>query len=94
MPQSSEYASGCNYRKVLNIPGLTTRLVAAYAGVTQGCKDAWVWLNNAWIICSDYDRVVNLPLVLKIAGGNLRQGCEYAWLTQGLEYAWINLKKP
>ena len=34
--QGSEYALGCNYLRVLNIPGFRVCQVSAYANVPQG----------------------------------------------------------
>ena len=38
--QGSEYVSGCNYGKILNIPGFQVYQVSAYASVTQGFEYA------------------------------------------------------
>ena len=38
MWQGAEYASGCNYGRVLNIPGFRVCQVSAYASVAQGSE--------------------------------------------------------
>ena len=38
--RGSEYASGCNYRRVLNIPGFRVCQVSAYASLAQGSEYA------------------------------------------------------
>ena len=40
MWQGSEYVSGCNHGRVLNILGIPVRQVSAYASVTQGSEYA------------------------------------------------------
>ena len=40
---------GCEYGRVLNIPGLWKCYVSKYARVTQGFEYAWICLNNSWI---------------------------------------------
>ena len=41
MPEKgSEYASGCKYEKILNIPGFYMYQVSAYARVTGGSEYA------------------------------------------------------
>ena len=42
-----------------------------YASIRQGSEFARLWLNNAWISCSDYDKVMNMP-------GQSFTGFEYA----------------
>ena len=42
MWQGSEYVSGCNYGRVLNILGIRAPQVSAYASVTQGSEYAWL----------------------------------------------------
>ena len=56
----SEYASECNYRRVLNIPRSRISQISAYASVTQGFECTWIWPNNAWINCCEYDEVLNM----------------------------------
>ena len=51
---NSEYASGRNYGRVLNIPGFRICYISAYVSVTQGYEYAWIWQNNGWSNC--YDR--------------------------------------
>ena len=58
--QGSEYESGCNYGKVLIIPGFQISQVSSNTRVTQVSEYASIWLNNAWINCSDYSRVLHL----------------------------------
>ena len=40
MRQSSEYASGYNYGRILDIPGFRACQVSAYASVAQGSEYA------------------------------------------------------
>ena len=55
--QGSEYGSDSNYERVLNISEFQ---VSAYACLTKGSEYASKWLNNVWINCSDYDRVLKI----------------------------------
>ena len=48
----SEYALGCSYGRVLNIPGLRVCQVSAYASVAQGSKYTRIM---------SYGRVLNMP---------------------------------
>ena len=50
--QCSEYALGCNYGRVLNIPGLRVCQVSAYTSVVQGFECGWIMPNG---------RVLNMP---------------------------------
>ena len=50
--QGSEYASGCNYGRVLNIPGLRACQVFMYVSVAQGSE---------YVRIMPYDRVLNMP---------------------------------
>ena len=82
--QNSEYASGCNYGRVLNIPGFRVYQVSAYARVAQGSECAW----------STFHRVLN-----KLSGkasGSKCQGSEYDSLSicEGYTGCWICLNKP
>ena len=101
MRQGPEYVSECTYRGVMNFPGFRIWQVSAYASVTQGSEYAWIWLN-AWISCSDYGRVINMPgqsftgfwiclPILNMPGFRIWKGCEYARVTQG---CWLYLNKP
>ena len=88
--------TGCNYRRVLNIPGFRVCEVSGYASIAQGYEYAWIWLNNALWQGSEYDwstfhKVLNRPPVLNMPGLRIWQGCEYARVTQVAEYAWISL---
>ena len=56
-----EYVLGCYYERVLNIPGFWICQVSAYASVTQASEYTRIWLNNSWIKCSNYDRIMNMP---------------------------------
>ena len=38
MLKGSKYASGCNYVRVLNIPGFRLCQISAYASVAQGSE--------------------------------------------------------
>ena len=52
MWQGSEYAPGCNYGRVLNIPRFRLCQVSTYASVAQGSEFHWILLNNAlWQGC-------------------------------------------
>ena len=42
----TEYGSGCNYERVLNIPGLQVCQASAYASVAQGSEYDSILLNN------------------------------------------------
>ena len=56
--------SGFLILRVLNIPGFRICNVLyhmTYASIIQGSEYARLWLNNAWISCSDYGRVMNMP---------------------------------
>ena len=50
--QGSEYASGCNYGRVLRIPGIWVCDVSACTSVAQGFEYVWIML---------YGRVLNMP---------------------------------
>ena len=75
--------------------------ISAYGSVIWGSEYAWIWLNNAWINCSDYSRalnawynfsrVFNMPSVLNMPGVVIRQGWQYVRVTKGFDYAyaWI-----
>ena len=67
--------------RVLDIPEFQMFQVSAYASVTQASECGWIWLNNGWIDCADYGRVVNMP-------GQVLQDFEYASRSkcQGLKY--------
>ena len=58
-----------------------------YARVTQGSEYAWIWLNNAWLNCADYSKVLHMVS----QGFEYASGSKYARVTQGSEYAWISL---
>ena len=93
----SEYASGCNYGRVLNIPGFQVCQISAYATVAQGPEYASIRLNNAlWLgskyAWSKFNRVLNKPPVLNMPGVRIWQSCEYVRVTQGA--FWICLNKP
>ena len=45
--QGSEYTSGCNYVRILNILGFQVCQFSIYASVAQGSEYAQIWLNNA-----------------------------------------------
>ena len=49
--QGSEYASGYNYGRVLNIPGFWVCQISAFANDAQGFEYAWIWLHMVgfWI---------------------------------------------
>ena len=92
----SEYASGCNYGRVLNI---RVCQVSAYVNIAQGSEYVWIWLNNAlWqgseYACSIFHKVLNKPPVLNMLAFRIWQDYEYASVTQGAEQAWINLSMP
>ena len=90
--------SGFNNGSVLNIPRFRICQVSAYARVTQGSEYAWIWLNNVWIKCFVYGRVLNIsgqsltrfwmPSVPNMSGIGILRSCEYARVTQGSENAW------
>ena len=99
MWRGSEYASKCNYRRILNIPGIQLCQVFAYVNVAQGSEYDWIWLNNAiWqgseFAWSTFHRVLNKPQVLNMSGLRIWQGCEYARVTQGVEYVWMSQNMP
>ena len=50
--QGSEYGSGCNCERVLNIPGFQVCLVFVYENVTQGSEYEWIM---------PYGKVLNIP---------------------------------
>ena len=50
--QGYEYESGCNYGRVLNIPGFRVCQVSAYASGVQGFEYGWIM---------PYGRVLNMP---------------------------------
>ena len=64
----------------------------------------WIWLNNAWINCSDYgrvvnilnhawlriDRVLNIPQVLNASARNMAR----LWIFKGYTGCWIYLNAP
>ena len=93
--QDSEYASGCNYGRVLNIPGFRICQVSAYVSLTKSFEYAWIWLNNARIWQGSeyawlkFHRLLNVRLVLNIPGLRIWQGCKYVRVTPGTEYALI-----
>ena len=94
MYQDSEYVSGCNYRRVLNIPELPICQVNVNARITQSREYAWIWLNNNtimtmeefWICLGEVPQGFNMPPILHLAGLGIRQGCEYERLSRGAEY--------
>ena len=97
--RGSEYVLGCNYGKVLNIPGFRVGQVSAYASVAQDSEYPWICLNNVLWQGSEYARstfhsVLNKPLVLNMPELRIWQGCEYARVPQGAQYAWISLNMP
>ena len=90
----SEYASGCNNGRILNIPGFHVSQVSAYVSVLNIPEYGWIM---------QFSRVLNMPVqrlrkglkkppVLNIPGLRVWQSCKYAKVTQGAEYAWISLK--
>ena len=85
--QGSEYASGCNYVRVLNIPGFRVCQVSAHASAAQGSEYGWIM---------PYDRVLNmsgqrfavlnkLPVLTTVAR---------LWICEGYTGCWICLNKP
>ena len=100
MWQGSEYASGCNYARVLNIPGFRVCQASAYARVAQGSKYAWMWLNNVLWQSSEYTwstfhKVSNKLPVLNMPRLRIWQGCNMRGLYKVLnlaESAWVCLK--
>ena len=52
------------HKRVLNIPGFQVCQVSVYVSITQGAWYAWMWLNHAWINCSDH---FEYGMVLKYA---------------------------
>ena len=41
--------------------------VSSYASVTHGSKYDWIWLNNGWINCYDYGKILNM--LVKVSDG-------------------------
>ena len=55
----------CKYDSLLNMCCNASMgcQISAHVNITQGSEYAWMWLNNAWINCSDlsnYGRVLNM----------------------------------
>ena len=78
--QCSEYASGSQYARVLNIP-----LGSQHPHILV------FWLCSAFSICqsSEYTRILNMLGFWKC---KVHTGPEYTWLCQDIpEYAWIYL---
>ena len=75
--------------------------LSAYARVKQGSQFAWTWLNNAWINCSDYGKVLNMP-GQSFRGFDYACGSKYARVQnmarlrncEGCIGFWICLNKP
>ena len=76
--------------------------VFAYASITHSSEYAWIWLNSAWINCSDYGRVINMPVqsftgfltylqVLNMAKLEIWPGCDYVRGIQGYEWTLVFL---
>ena len=84
MWRSSEYASGCNYGRVPDIPGFWVYHISVYVSFALCSEYAW------WT----FHKILNKPLFLNMSGLRIWQGCEYARVTQGAEYTWINLNMP
>ena len=88
---------GFEYCRIPNMPGLF---------MCNRYTRFWIWLNNAWINCSDYGRVLNKPcqsftgfwinmtLFVNMPGFGIWRSCKYMTVTQGTEYAWISLNMP
>ena len=83
MWQGSEYASGCNCGRVLNIPGFRVSQLSAYGSVAQGSECDYAW--------STFHRVLNKPAVLSMPGLSICQIRGYVRVTKDAEYAWICL---
>ena len=76
---SSEYVSGWDFGRVLNIPGFRVYKISTYVSVSQGSEYAWIWLNNAlWqgseYAWSSFHRVLNKPPVLNMPGLRIWEG--------------------
>ena len=83
---------GSNYGRVLNIPGFQICQNSEYVSLIQCSAYAWIWMNNAWINCSnrsDYGRVLNTP-VLNMSGFRIWHGLR---ICKGYKGYWICLNK-
>ena len=100
--QGFEYVPGCIYGMVFNIPGFWIDQISAYVSVTQDSEYAWIWLNNAWINCSDrfdYSRVLNMPVQRLTGFWIYLSGSKYGrarnmarlWICKGYTGCWICL---
>ena len=85
--QGSEYASGCNYVRVLNIPGFRVCQVSAHASAAQGSEYGWKM---------PYDRVLNMPGQRFAVLNKLPVLTNMArlWICEGYTGCWICLNKP
>ena len=85
--QGSEYASGCNYVRVLNIPGFRVCQVSAHASAAQGSEYGWKM---------PYDRVLNMPGQRFAVLNKLPVLTTMArlWICEGYTGCWICLNKP
>ena len=91
-----QFWKGSEYCRIPNIPGLQ-----AYASVAQGFEYAWMWLNNAWINCSDYGKVLNMPgesfIGIQYASSSKYAGVRNMtrlWICQCYTGWWICMNKP
>ena len=83
---------GRYYGRVLNIPGFQMCQISAYASVKLGFEYPRIWLNNAWINCSDYGRI-KVSRGFEYASGSKYVGAldmTSLWICEGYtEYALI-----
>ena len=63
--------------------GMQLRKGSANASIMQGSELAWIWLNNAWINCSDCGRIMNWSFPGQSFIGLWT--CFWFWTCQGSE---------
>ena len=86
---------GSEHSRIPNMPGF------CICKLTQSFEYAWIWLNDAWINCSVYGRVLNMPNQ-SFTGFWICSGYKYAevwnlarlWIWKGYTGCRIYLNKP
>ena len=88
--QSSEYALGWNYGRVLNIQKFWVCQISANASIAQGSEYAWIWLYNALWQGSEYGwrfhMILKNPPVLNMQWA---RNMASLWICEGYTRCWI-----
>ena len=86
---------GSKHSRIPNIPGFYK------CKVTQGSESAWIWLNNAWINCSGYGRILNISGQdftgfenVSVSKYVRAQNMAGLWICEGYTGSWVCLNKP